>query len=280
MSSEPMSANPTDQPLTEPTRAKRLSKLSEFLKSCRHRTKPETFDVLPIRPRRRTLGLSRVEVATLAEISVDWYTWLEQGRDIHPSAQVLDNLAAVFQLNKPERRYLYSLANYPCSPPEEPNADIRLIQKMIALMPSAPAIVLRKDWQILAQNECADEFFGRWELADEAKRNLLYLFFTDKTFTEYLRDWEWHARIVVRQFRTIYASEIGNPVFVSLVERLNRESSQFGNWWAEADVRGKDDGRKEFDHPLLGYRDYDYTIMRPAENQAIEILVFVPRTEC
>lgn len=88
-----------------------MTELAEFLKSCRDRTKPEFFD-LPIRPRRRSPGFSRAEVATLATISVDWYTWLEQGRDIQPSIEVLDKLAAVFRLTQPERRYLYALTGH------------------------------------------------------------------------------------------------------------------------------------------------------------------------
>ena len=271
-----MSGSPTYQQKADAAKTERLIELSEFLKSCRDRTKPETFD-LPIRPRRRSTGLSRAEVATLAAISVDWYTWLEQGRDIQPSVQVLDKLAAVFRLTEPEQRYLYALTERLLLSSEAFDADFQLMQRMTAQMPEAPAIILRKDWQILAQNSCADEFFGVWNHVSQAHRNLLYLFFTDKMFTQYLRHWEWHAKIAIRQFRAIYATEIGNPMFTSLIERLKNASSQFRQWWAETDVAGRDDGRKEFDHPSLGYHDYDYTILRPAENQAVEVIVFIPR---
>lgn len=276
MSSEPMSTSPTNRRQFDAVKAERLTELSEFLKSCRNRTKPEACN-LPIRPRRRSLGLSRAEVAALATISVDWYTWLEQGRDIQPSNQVLEKLAEVFQLTGPERRHLYFLSARPSVPSEAPNIDIQLMRRAITHMPEAPAIILRKDWQILAQNSCADKFFSVWAHVSKDDRNLLYLFFTDPVFTEYLRRWEWHARLAIRQFRAIYATEIGNPIFVSLIERLSAASSQFNQWWAGVDVMGRDDGRKEFDHPLLGYRDYDYTILRPTENQAVEVIAFIPR---
>ena len=271
-----MTVTPTNRMLIEATKAERLAKLSEFLKSCRNRTKPETFN-LPVRPRRRSPGLSRAEVATLAAISVDWHTWLEQGRDVQPSPQVLDSLAIVFSLSGAERRYLYVLSNYALLLPEKLDADIQLLQRMIDGMPSAPAMLLRKDWRILGQNRCADELFGTWTHLKEEEKNLLYLFFTDRAFIEHLRDWERHARIVIRQFRAIYASELGNLSFSSLIEKLKDESPQFMSWWPEADVEARDDGRKEFDHPVLGYRDYDYTILRPAENQALEVLAFIPR---
>ena len=276
MSAKPRSTNPNDCKHHHIMNSERLKKLSEFLKSCRQRIRPDTYG-LPTQPRRRSSGLSRSEVASLAGISVDWYTWLEQGRDIHPSVHVLDKLADVFQLTEPERRHLYALTDYPPIPTEIPDADIQLMQRMIRHMPKAPAIVLSKDWQILAQNTCADEFFGTWSHLEKKNRNILYLFFTDSIFTKHLRQWEWHAKIALRQFRAIYATEIGEPVFVSLIERLSNISPHFSQWWAEADVTGRDDGRKEFDHPSLGYIDFDYTVLRPAENQALEIVIFIPR---
>lgn len=202
MSNEPSSNTPSHRSQDSCVEKKRLIELAEFLKACRKRTDPAVF-VLPIRPRRRSPGLSRAEVATLAAISVDWYTWLEQGRNIRPSAQVLDQLADVFRLTEPERRYLYSLANQPFTPTETLDADIQLMRRMIEHMPQAPAIVLRKDWQILAQNHSANEFFGQWLHLEATDRNLLYLFFTEPIFTQSLRDWEWHAKIAIRQFRAI-----------------------------------------------------------------------------
>ena len=277
MTAKPRSDNPNHRPKIDRVNSQRLTQLAKFLKYCRQRTSPEVFG-LPKRPRRRSPGLSRAEVANLARISVDWYTWLEQGRNIRPSIDVLDRLAEVLQLNEPERRHLYCLTEQTPIPTEILDADIQLMQRAIAHMPKAPALILRKDWQILGQNKSADEFFNTWSYLKEKDRNILYLFFTDPIFTQHLRDWEWHAKIAIRQFRAIYATEIGNPAFVSLIERLNKVSPQFNQWWTETDVTGRDNGRKEFDHPSLGYIDCDYTILRPAENQAIEVIVFIPRT--
>ena len=277
MSAKPRRTNPNHRGQSDRINSERLTQLSKFLKFCRKRTNPEVFG-LPERPRRRNPGLSRAEVANLAGISVDWYTWLEQGRNVRPSTDVLNQLAKVFQLTEPERRHLYSLADYTPIPTEVLDADIQLMQRMISHMPKAPALILRKDWQILAQNDSANKFFNTWSNLEARDRNLLYLFFTDPIFTQHLRQWEWHAKIAIRQFRAIYATEIGNPAFISSIERLSNNSPQFNRWWTETDVTGRDDGRKEFDHPSLGYLDFDYTILRPAENQAIEIIVFIPRT--
>ncbi|MEO1295852.1 MAG: helix-turn-helix transcriptional regulator [Cyanobacteria bacterium J06636_16] len=277
MSPEPRSAAPNYRKRSNRVSSERLTELAEFLRFCRKRISPDVLG-LPVQPRRRNPGLSRAEVASLAGISIDWYIWLEQGRDIRPSLQVVDKLAEVFRLTEPERRYLYALTNYTPVPTEVLDANVQLMQRMIAHMPKAPAIVLRKDWKILAQNNSANELFGTWNHLEETDRNILYLFFTDPIFTKYLRNWEWHAKIAIRQFRAIYATEMGNPVFVKLIERMNRVSSHFNKWWAEADVTGRDDGHKEFDHPSLGYLAYDYTVLRPAENHALEVVTFIPHT--
>ena len=277
MSAKPRSTNPNHRNIKDRVNSERLTQLSKFLKYCRKRTNPEVFG-LPERPRRRNPGLSRAEVANLAGMSIDWYTWLEQGRNIHPSTDVLNQLAKVFQLTEPEQRHLYSLADYTPVPTEVLDADIQLMQRTISQMPKAPALILRKDWQILAQNDPANKFFNTWSDLEQSDRNLLYLFFTDPIFTQHLRQWEWHAKVAIRQFRAIYTTEMGNLTFASLIERLSNISPQFSKWWSETDVTGRDDGRKEFDHPSLGYLDFDYTILRPAENQAVEIIAFIPRT--
>ena len=84
--------------------------LSDFLRSRRQRITPEQVG-LPSGPRRRISGLRREEIAVLTGISPTWYTYLEQGRDIRPSNEVLDNLARVLQLDEDERVYLYLLVN-------------------------------------------------------------------------------------------------------------------------------------------------------------------------
>jgi transcriptional regulator with XRE-family HTH domain len=48
--------------------------------------------------------LRREEVAQLSGVSVTWYTWLEQGRDISASAQVTDALARVLLLSGDQPR--------------------------------------------------------------------------------------------------------------------------------------------------------------------------------
>src|SRR5262245_64430867 len=87
----------------------RRRELGTFLRSRRERIRPEEVGLHSIR-RRRTPGLRREEVAQLAGVGVTWYTWLEQGRDIRPSAQVLDAIARTLQFTAPEHSHLFTLA--------------------------------------------------------------------------------------------------------------------------------------------------------------------------
>src|SRR5215468_12494991 len=99
----------------DPTEPERRAELANFLRAHRSRIFPAQLG-LPARARRRTPGLRREEVAELIGIGITWYTWLEQGRPIQVSADVLENLARVFQLNTDERAYLFQLAQRPLPP--------------------------------------------------------------------------------------------------------------------------------------------------------------------
>ena len=87
----------------------RRRELGAFLRSRRERIKPEQVGLRSMR-RRRTPGLRREEVAQLAGVGVTWYTWLEQGREINPSAQVLDAIARTLQFDVHEHTHLFTLA--------------------------------------------------------------------------------------------------------------------------------------------------------------------------
>src|SRR5690242_2043981 len=99
-------------------RVKRRTGLSDFLRTRRARLRPEQFD-LPTGSRRHTPGLRREELAHLVGVGISWYTWLEQGRDIQVSDQVLSRLADILQLNTEERHHLFVLARDPTPLPAE-----------------------------------------------------------------------------------------------------------------------------------------------------------------
>src|SRR6266702_6780186 len=93
-------------------RVQPLTGLADFLRTRRARLRPEQFG-LPTVPKRHTPGLRREELAQLVGVGISWYTWLEQGRDIQVSDQVLERLVSILQLNEEERRHLFLLARDP-----------------------------------------------------------------------------------------------------------------------------------------------------------------------
>src|SRR5260370_31932533 len=139
----------------------RRQTLADFLRQRRARR--SRVDVgLPPGIRRRTPGLRREEVAQLANIGTSWYVWLEQGRNVHPSAQVLECLAQALRLTLNERRHLFLLAGQPLPPhasPVEESASLALQQMLDDLNPT-PAYAIGRRWDHLAWNKAADALFS------------------------------------------------------------------------------------------------------------------------
>src|ERR1700736_4089564 len=86
-----------------------VTTVAEFLRARREQLQPADVG-LPDNGRRRTPGLRREEVATLAGVSIDYLIRLEQGRDTRPSASVIAALADALRLDNEQRRQLSMLA--------------------------------------------------------------------------------------------------------------------------------------------------------------------------
>src|ERR687896_966403 len=163
-----------------PTLARR-DELTDFLRDRRARVTPESAG-LDANGRRRTPGLRREEVAQLAGVGLSWYTWLEQGRDIKPSAQVLDALARVLRLDGAERAHLFHLARVELPLPgedyaREAPAELRAI--VDELVPN-PAYLIGPRTDVLAWNRAAEAVLGRPTEAPDGRPNLLWWLFTSK----------------------------------------------------------------------------------------------------
>src|SRR5438105_2729124 len=125
----------------------RHRELSEFLRTRRERISPSDVG-LPNNGRRRTPGLRREAVAQLAGVGVDWYTWLEQGRDIHPSEQVLSSLARILELSDTETCYLFTLANG-SSATSRIESVSPILQSMLDNLNGIPAKIMNHYWDIV-----------------------------------------------------------------------------------------------------------------------------------
>ncbi|MCL6460174.1 MAG: helix-turn-helix transcriptional regulator, partial [Gorillibacterium sp.] len=109
--------------------------------------------------RRRTPGLRREEVAQLAHIGTSWYTSLEQGRDVNPSEDVLNNIARALRLTEDERRHLHLLAR-PVQQEKVEDQQLNAgLERVIKALEPNPAFVLGRCWDLLLWNKAAEFVF-------------------------------------------------------------------------------------------------------------------------
>jgi len=232
----------------------RLQELAQFLRTRRARTSPAQAGI-PDTGKRRISGLRREEVALLAGISVDWYTWLEQARNIQVSAQVLEGIARALQLDSHERRHLFLLAlqQFPADQPPTESTISPTLQSFLDQQGASPAYVTDERLNIVAWNKCASFIYGDYENMSLRERNSVWRTFTSSYVRELLRDnWEPHARHRLAQFRANYAKFPGHPWWLDFIEELCRTSAEFHMWWQQHDVVSGPEGLKINYHPTLG----------------------------
>jgi transcriptional regulator with XRE-family HTH domain len=260
--------------------ATRRREAGVFLRSRRERLNP--VDVgLPSGFRRRTPGLRREEVAMLAGVGTTWYTWLEQGRDVRPSSEVLAALADALHLAPAERRHLFVLHDRPAphAVPEKPEQVDQPLRRMLDSLVGQPALVLGRRWDILASNRAADAVYGPYDRLQKEERNMLHLVFADPDHRRLLVDWHAVAKNAIAMFRADYARHIGEPDFERLVEHLTRVSPDFAAWWPKREVTQPLAGRKRIDHAAAGRMEFEYSSFGIADQPDMKLIVFTPLDE-
>lgn len=197
--------------------------------------------------RRRTPGLRREELASLAGVCVDWYTRLEQGRAERPSPSVLDALAQALQLSSDERHHLYALGRAerpPLDSPREERPDPTLLRVLHVLPDSVPAMLLGRQWDLLAWNAAFSDWFVPLDTYPPERRNLVELTFMDPAYRDRYADMPAVAEETVANFRASVGRHLDLPDVQRLVTRLAEASPDFARWWAEHHVREKSSGIK------------------------------------
>jgi transcriptional regulator with XRE-family HTH domain len=253
----------------------RRRELGAFLRSRRERIRPEQVGLRSMR-RRRTPGLRREEVAQLASVGVTWYTWLEQGRDIKPSAQVLDAIARTLQFDVHEHSHLFTLAGITTTTiANECHALCPTVQPLVDQLEPFPAAVVSSRLDLLAYNRVYASFFDELETIPIEDRNLLWLAFTHP---------QWQAAIVdredvghmVAEYRAAMAEHLDNPAWKTLVARLHRASPEFTAFWERHDVQGVESRTKRARHPTAGLMKLDYTNLWIGQQVGARIIAFTP----
>lgn len=238
--------------------------LAEFLRARREATRPETVG-LPVGRGRRTPGLRREEVAMLAGVSVTWYTWLEQGRRINASHDVLHAIGRALRLDDAGLDHLIALTDPGTAsieaPAEAPSALLRLIDSM---MP-APAYVLGPHWEFVAWNTAQQRLYPRIVELDPPRRNLLWVLYCDRATRSLIVDWDIHARQALAEFRSATSAVRHDDAMNELIDVLTAESPEFTEWWPEHDVSGFETRLRRFQHPVAGRLTFEYQQLTPVE---------------
>jgi transcriptional regulator with XRE-family HTH domain len=267
-------------PVAEPVGDElRRRELGAFLRSRRERIAPEQIGLRPSR-RRRTPGLRREEVAQHAGVGVTWYTWLEQGRDIHPSAQVLDAIARTLQFDSHEHAHLFTLAGLAATTiADECLGLCPTVQPLLDQLEPYPACVVTARLDLLAYNRTYASFFADLHTIPIEDRNLLWLSFTDPRWRAVIVDWDDVAGRMVAEYRAAMAEHLDEPAWKTLVARLHRASPEFAAMWERHDVQGVESRTKRAMHPTLGLLSLDYTNLWLGQRLGTRVITFTPADE-
>jgi len=255
----------------------RQHELAEFLRSRRARLSPQQVG-LPSGTRRRTPGLRRGEVAVLAGVSPEWYTWLEQGRDIHVSEQVLESLARALHLDSNERAHLFLLAHRQLPPVEtySPPTISATLQQFLDQLGLMPACVVDVRTNVVAWNKAFRVVFGDYDTPSERERNLVWRLFTvpSKPRTD---EWMELLRVYVAQFRAQYGRFINDPWWTQQISELKLISADFAELWERHDVLNATEGRKTMPHPLVGDLAFDFLWLQTVDSPDLRLLIHTLR---
>jgi transcriptional regulator with XRE-family HTH domain len=255
----------------------RRDQLAEFLRHHRERTTPESLG-LTADGRRRTPGLRREEVAQLAGVGLSWYTWLEQGRDITPSAGVLDALARVLDLDPAEHGHLFDLAGVPVPAAEDyPVEAPPELREIVEALDPNPAYLIGPRTDVLVWNAAAARMLGEPSRAPDGVQNLLWWMFTAPGPRG--PSWDDTARNTLARFRAEHARRYDDPGFLALIEALLATSPGFRELWPRHEVLDAQLGTKRIDHPRLGPVALHHLQSIPTGHPDLRLTQFVPADE-
>ncbi|MFD5829108.1 helix-turn-helix transcriptional regulator [Lentzea sp. NPDC060358] len=221
--------------------------LGAFLRSRRGALTPEDAGLAVSGPR-RVPGLRRAEAASLAGVSNDYYTRLEQGRERRPSPHVLASLARVFGLDEDQRGHLFRLAGQPAPTPRPAGAEVAEdLRELMRAWPDNPAMVLSPALDVLARNRMAAALFSGFPAA----QNLARVVFLEPDAEKFYVDWDEVARLAVGSLRLAQGSDPADAGLTALLADLAADE-RFARLWRTQFAAGKTRAPKRFLHPDVG----------------------------
>lgn len=255
----------------------RYKELADFLKTRRAKVLPSQVG-LSSATRRRTPGLRREEVAQLAGVGITWYTWLEQGRPIHVSTQVIESLSRVLLLDKQECIHLHILANQPL-PAEVPayhGAVSPILQHVLDSLTRCPSLVTDQRWNVIAWNKAACPIFGEFSEMNVRQRNIVWAMFTDQKYKQLFVDWDLHAKGLLGRFRLTCGHYIEDAWLVRFIDDLKMQSTEFNQWWPLHEIESNSEKYKQLNHPTVGIMDFEVSNFDVSDNSGLKMIVHTP----
>jgi transcriptional regulator with XRE-family HTH domain len=243
------------------------TELGRFLRACRSAVTPDQVG-LPTGPGlRRTPGLRREELATLAGVSIDYYTRLERGKETRPSPAVVDALARALLLQEDEHEHLISLAARAArQTPEPPAAPSRAVSAGVKLLLQGlrpnPAYVVSRTHDLLAANPGGLRLYAGMETWPVEQRNLARFLFLHPAAHELFADRDNSIRGCVARLRALAGTDPDAPDLAQLVGELLLKSPDFARLWERYDVKAHRPGTKTFHHPEVGTLALGYQSMQ------------------
>ena len=262
----------------------RRAELAAFLRSRRERITPEQAG-LPPGSRRRTPGLRREEVAQLSGVGVTWYTWLEQGRRINASPQVLGAVARTLLLDQAEREHLFQLADLPDAAAAAGGATsgreqvLPEVQEILDALAPMPASVVNERFDLLAWNAPYEALWPGVTGAAPGERNILWQCFTYPDCCHPYVNRHEQLAMLVDQLRSAYGRHLGEPAWAGFVRRLSAVSATFARLWDEHDVASPATYLKIFRHPAYSKLTLTTTSLAVQAVPGTRMVVYRPADE-
>lgn len=259
-------------------RSKSRAGLADFLQNRRARLHPEQFHFPPSQ-RRRTRGLRREELAQLVGVGVSWYTWLEQGRDIQVSDQVLERLASILQLNEEERRHLFLLArgggpflNDQTDQKYVPTATTQAILDGFMY----PARLFDPRLNVVGWNESANQVFGDYPSRTARERNAPWFHFMHPSSRTFEVHWERVAWGCLASLHARYDQYPDDQWLTELIAELQQASPEFRAWWPKHDIVLDCGSLYEINHPRVGRLALHPTAFPMPEQPDLQMIIYTP----
>ncbi len=248
--------------------------LGSFLASRRALVQPGELGL--VADKRRTPGLRREEVAALAGVSVSWYTWLEQGRDIQASVGTLQRISDVLRLDRVEAAHVFALSSREVPLFSKGGELSDGLAMLVDVLDPMPAYIRSAWFDILAWNAAVADLFVDYASLEPHERNTLRLLFLYQPYRTLILDWEEMARGMIAIFRAARARAADTKPFDRLVEELREASPEFRQWWPAVDVKNFEEGRKRIQHPRRGRIEFTYVALAPEGRPDLSLTVYMP----